>query len=102
MVVTYNTDGNATGVVINDGTSDIVDATINPGVTTLKHSDLYNAATNILTSVTDTALLAVINDSANFPSTPTMLKVETGSNSWSYDENGDGYNSAFRNRNQQL
>ena len=51
-----------------------------------------DGTTNILTSVTDTALLAVINDSSNFPSTPTMLKVETGSNSWSYDEtNIDGY-----------
>jgi len=92
LVVTYNGNGNATGVVIHDvtGNSAVASVTIDPSVTALTHSGLYNDATNILTSVTDTALLAVINDAANFPSTPTNLKVETGSNSWSYDENGDG------------
>ena len=92
LVVTYDANGDATGVVITNvtDTASLATVTIDPLVTALKHSDLYNDATNILTSVTDTALLAVINDSANFPSTPTMLKVETGSNSWSYDENGDG------------
>ena len=92
LVVTYDANGDATGVVITNvtDTASLATVTIDPLVTALKHSDLYNDATNILTSVTDTALLAVINDSSNFPSTPTMLKVETGSNSWSYDENGDG------------